>query len=89
MVSAGSFTPGISRDELVNRPARSGFLLGRHVVAHVRESRDHDTASVDDAAEASEDRIEPGSPRLENVVFIALGILSTLAVVVHLINLFG
>lgn len=55
----------------------------------VRDSNDRDPLSDDAAGEPAEDRIEPGSPKLENVVFLALGVLSALAVVFHLINLFG
>lgn len=57
--------------------------------SRVRDSNDRDPRSADAAGESPEDRIEPGSPKLENVVFLALGVLSALAVVVHLINLFG
>jgi hypothetical protein len=34
-----------------------------------------------------EDRIEPGSPSPENVLFVLLGVLSTLAVIAHLVGL--
>ena len=33
--------------------------------------------------------IEPGSPSLENVAFVLLGALCTLAVVIHIVTLFG
>lgn len=39
--------------------------------------------------EPADDPIEPGTPRLENALLVLLGIVSTLAVVAHLIHLFG
>lgn len=36
-----------------------------------------------------EDEIEPGSPRLENVLFVVLGAACAVAVILHLALLFG
>lgn len=55
----------------------------------VRPSSDRGGQRVDRLEEGVDDRIEPGSPRLENVLFVALGILSALAVVAHLVAVFG
>lgn len=39
--------------------------------------------------ELTVDRIDPGEPKLENVLFVLLGVLATLAVIIDLANLVG
>ena len=47
------------------------------------------TSASTDVEPADEPPIEPGSPALENVLFVLLGALGTLAVVLRLVQLFG
>lgn len=45
-------------------------------------------SAIDDETDDDVDVITPATPEIENVVFVLLGIVSTVGIVIHLITLF-